>query len=116
MTAALWVAGAVVLVAAALLPLLAAARRRRRAAAVGRDRAEALLSALDLAIDRAGAGRTAVPAADLREAERCRTLAGAALAGTPTAADTTRARTWARAGLRALRATDLTDRRTEPET
>jgi hypothetical protein len=105
-TAAIWVAGAVVLVAAALLPLLAGARRRRRAAATGRDRAEALISALDLAIDRAGAGRNPVPAADLREAERCRTLAGSALAGTPTAADATRARTWAEAGLRALGATD----------
>jgi hypothetical protein len=107
-TAAIWTAGGVILVVAALLPLLAAVRRRRRAAATGRDRAEALLSRLDLAIDRAGtdSGRAAVPAADLREAERCRTLAGAALAGTPTAADTARARSWAQAGLRTLHATD----------
>jgi hypothetical protein len=47
-----------------------------------------------------------VPEGDLREAERCRTLAGAALAGTPTAADAARARRWAQAGLRALHDTD----------
>jgi hypothetical protein len=100
-TAAVWAAGVAVLVVAAVLPVVGAARRRRRAAALGRDRAEALLSRLELALDRTGGS-----GADRREAERCRLLAGAALAGTPTTADTTRAERWARAGLQALGAAE----------
>jgi hypothetical protein len=104
-TAAVLAAGVAVLLAAVLLPVFGAARRRRRAAALGRDRAEALLSRLDTALDVALDG-TGGSGAGRREAERCRLLAGAALAGTPTTADTARAERWARAGLRALGATE----------
>ncbi len=75
--------------------------RRRRAA--GRSdsaalaEARQLLSRLEFALDRGGIGEAA-----RQEAERCRLLADAALAGRPDAADAARSRSWALTGLAAL--------------
>jgi hypothetical protein len=97
MTAALWIGGTLALLAVALAPLLTVRRRSREAARVGEDRAQALISRLDHALERAD-----LTAAQRREAQRCRLLAGSALAGPVTPASTARARRWATAGLEAL--------------
>jgi len=97
MTALVWISGAVLLLAAAAAPLVSGRRRRRESAAVAQDRARDLLSRLDLALDRPD-----LTARQRREAERCRLLAGAALAGQPGAGDAARARKWAENGLAAL--------------
>lgn len=97
MTALVWIFGAVVLLAVATAPLLSGRRRRRESASVAQDRAQDLLSRLDLALERPD-----LTARQRREAERCRLLAGAALAGQASAGDAARARKWAENGLAAL--------------
>lgn len=97
MTALLWIGGTLALVVVAMAPLVTARVRRRRVAAVSRDRALALLSRLEHALERAD-----VTEGRRREAERCRLLAGAALAGRTEPADAARAQKWAQAGLTAL--------------
>ena len=98
MTWLLWIGGAVLLIGAAVAPALVA-RRRLVGSAVQDDlgRARDLMSRLDFELDRARSdhpGRA--------EAERCRLLAGAALAGELDPGDAGRAVSWASAGLDAL--------------
>jgi hypothetical protein len=102
LTAALWIGGSLALLALTLAPLLTARRRSREAARVGEDRAQALISRLDQALE-----RTDLTPAQRGEAERCRLLAGSALAGPVTPAAAARARRWAGAGLKALGESDL---------
>lgn len=98
MTVVLWVSGVLLLAAAAALPVLAAGRRgRSRHDAQALDQARDRLSRLDAVLD--GPGGTA---RQRSTAQRCRLLAGAALAGRPDEADAARALRWARAGLTAL--------------
>ncbi|OLF18736.1 GlyGly-CTERM sorting domain-containing protein [Actinophytocola xanthii] len=97
MTAALWIGGSLALLALALAPLLTARRRAGEAARVGEDRALALISRLDHALE-----RTDLSPVRRAEAERCRLLAGSALAGPVTPAAAARARRWAVAGLKAV--------------
>ena len=88
MTAWLWVLGTLVVLVAVAVPHL---RRSRPDPAL--DRARDLLSRLEFELDRAD-----VPQARRAEAERCRTLAGSALASGAGA----RAQRWAREGLAAI--------------
>ncbi|WP_424190054.1 hypothetical protein ACOBQX_14600 [Actinokineospora sp. G85] len=87
MTAWLWVLGAVVILAVVTLPYLRAHPRPST------DRARSLLSRLEHELDRSD-----ITEAARAEAERCRTLAGSALADDAAA----RAERWAGAGLRAV--------------
>jgi hypothetical protein len=96
MTALVWSLGAVLLLGAAAAPLLSG-RRRRGSASAAQDRARDLLSRLELALDRPD-----LTTGQRREAERCRLLAGSALAEAGSAAGGLRAQKWARTGLDAL--------------
>ena len=95
MTAALWTLGGVLVVIGGLWPLRSVLRRPRG----DLDAARSAISALDSAIDRSAPG---LPDEVRAEVDRCRLLAGAALAGRPDRDDCRRSLEWSSRGLAML--------------
>ncbi|MEO7125951.1 MAG: hypothetical protein ABI382_02575 [Nakamurella sp.] len=95
-----YVAGGALLVVAALVPTLTLRRgNSREEGAAAQEGARSAMSRLEAALD-APPGASAASAR--AEAERCLTLAGAALGGRDTVAKFRRAQDWAERGLAAL--------------
>jgi hypothetical protein len=94
-TAALWTLGGVLVVIGGLWPLRSVLRRPRG----DLDAARSAISALDSAIDRSAPG---LPDEVRAEVDRCRLLAGAALAGRPDRDDCRRSLEWSSQGLARL--------------
>jgi len=90
-TAALWTLGGVLVVIGGLWPLRSVLRRPRG----DLDAARSAISALDSAIDRSAPG---LPDEVRAEVDRCRLLAGAALAGRPDRDDCRRSLEWSSQG------------------